>query len=103
MDRLWAPWRLKYIKGKKSKGCIFCHCAKGRSRKSLIFKTRHTIVLLNIFPYNNGHLMVAPIRHVREMSQLKNAQLLDLMHALEEAKKLLDKVLEPEGYNIGIN
>jgi len=47
--------------------------------------------------------MVAPIRHVREMSQLKDAQLLDLMHALEEAKKLLDKVLEPEGYNIGIN
>ncbi|KPK98452.1 MAG: hypothetical protein AMJ95_04265 [Omnitrophica WOR_2 bacterium SM23_72] len=103
MDRLWAPWRLKYIKGKKSKGCIFCLCAKARTRKSLIFKTRHTLVLSNIFPYNNGHLMVAPIRHIQDISQLEDDQLLDLMRTLEEAKKLLDKVLKPEGYNIGIN
>ncbi|MFH0826744.1 MAG: HIT domain-containing protein [Candidatus Omnitrophota bacterium] len=103
MDKLWAPWRINYIKGKKPKGCIFCLCAKGRGQKSLIFKTRHTLVLLNIFPYNNGHLMVAPIRHVRDMSQLKDEELLDLMRALEKAKRLLGKVLEPEGYNIGIN
>lgn len=103
MDKLWAPWRLKYIAGKKSKGCVFCQGAKGPNSKSLIFKTRHALVLLNIFPYNNGHLMAAPIRHIRDMSQLKDAELLDLMRALEKAKKLLDKVLEPEGYNIGIN
>ncbi len=103
MDKLWAPWRLKYIAGKKSRDCVFCQGAIGSSSKSLVFKTRHALVLLNIFPYNNGHLMVAPIRHIREMSQLTDAELLDLLRALERAKKMLDKVLKPEGYNIGIN
>jgi len=59
--------------------------------------------MLNIFPYNNGHIMVSPIRHVREFSQLKDIEILDLFKTLNSTKKLLDKVLKPQGYNIGIN
>lgn len=59
--------------------------------------------MLNIYPYNNGHLMVAPKSHIRDLSQLNDAQLLDLIKALNKAKKLLDKVLKPDGYNIGAN
>jgi ATP adenylyltransferase len=59
--------------------------------------------MLNIFPYNNGHLMVSPSRHIKELSRLEDREILDLFHALSKAKELLDKVLKPQGYNIGIN
>ena len=59
--------------------------------------------MLNIFPYNNGHLMVSPLRHIGEISRLNDTEALDLFHALTKAKGLLDKVLCPDGYNIGIN
>jgi ATP adenylyltransferase len=103
MDKLWAPWRINYIKGKKSKMCVFCQSAKGNHRKSLIFKTRYSLLLLNIFPYNNGHLMAAPKRHVRDLSCLEEAEVLDIIRTLNKAKKLLEKELRPDGFNIGIN
>jgi ATP adenylyltransferase len=59
--------------------------------------------MLNIYPYNNGHLMISPKRHVRDLTQLKEAEMLDFIKALNKAKKLLDKVLKPDGYNIGAN
>jgi ATP adenylyltransferase len=59
--------------------------------------------MLNIFPYNNGHVMIAPLRHARDFTQLNEGEALDLFQALNKAKRLLDKVLKPEGYNIGIN
>ena len=101
-DLLWAPWRINYIKAKQKKGCIFCQAAKGK-RDYVIFKTKHAIAMLNIFPYNNGHLMVSPVRHIRDISQLKDAEIVDLFRALNTAKKLLQKVLKPSGFNIGIN
>ena len=110
MDRLWAPWRIKYIKasatnigGKRRKKCIFCEGIKFKDRNYVVFKGKHAFSMLNIFPYNNGHIMVSPLRHVRELSQLKEAEVLDLFKTLNKAKKLLDKVLKPDGYNIGIN
>lgn len=96
--RLWAPWRIKYIRNPKSKKCIFCH-----PDKYVIFKTVHSIAMLNIFPYNNGHIMIAPIKHIKDFSLLNNTELLDLFKTVEKAKSLLDKVLQPQGYNIGIN
>jgi ATP adenylyltransferase len=101
-DLLWAPWRIAYIKGKKEKGCIFCRGVKNK-RNYVIFKTRHTIAMLNIFPYNNGHVMVSPIRHIRDLRQLKEAEIVDLFKALDKTRELLNKVLKPQGFNIGIN
>ena len=103
MDRLWAPWRINYIKAKKPKKCLFCQSQKSAAGRFVIFKTKHAIVLLNIFPYNNGHLLVSPLRHTRDIAYLKEAEILDLIKAVNRAKALLDKVLKPEGYNIGIN
>jgi len=68
-----------------------------------VFESAHSICLLNIFPYNNGHLMVAPKKHVKDLDELDSEQLLALVQDLLEAKKLLSKVLKPEGFNIGIN
>ena len=69
----------------------------------MVFKTKHAFCLLNIFPYNNGHLMVSPRKHVRNMDNLKDEELLDLCQAVSLAKKLLQKVLKPQGFNIGLN
>ena len=103
MDRLWAPWRIKYIKTKKSKKCIFCEGVKHKRKNYVILKTSHSIAMLNIFPYNNGHVMVAPIRHVSRLSQLKEGEALDLFRTLNKVQVLLDEALKPHGYNIGIN
>ncbi len=103
MDRLWAPWRIGYIKKIRKKKCIFC--AKNETQKNsyIVFKSRHSSCRLNIFPYNNGHLMVSPLRHVKDIAQLSDAELLDLFKSLDLAKKMLDQVLAPQGYNIGMN
>jgi ATP adenylyltransferase len=103
MDRLWAPWRINYIRARRTKKCLFCQSQKSSSGSFVIFKTRYAIVLLNIFPYNNGHLMVSPLRHVRDIAYLKEEEVLGLIKASNRAKALLDKVLKPEGYNIGMN
>jgi ATP adenylyltransferase len=103
MDRLWAPWRIKYVKGKKIKKCIFCQSLKNERKNYVIFKTKHSIAMLNIFPYNNGHIMVSPIRHIRDLTLLRDIEALDLIRTLNKAQDLLDKVLKPHGYNIGIN
>lgn len=103
MDRLWAPWRINYISGKKQKGCVFCQAKKLRTDDSVVFKTKYSLCILNIFPYNNGHLMLSPLRHVSELSGLKQQESADLFQTLIKAKILLEKVLKPEGFNIGIN
>lgn len=103
MDRLWAPWRISYIKAKKSKKCLFCQSKKSPPGEFVIFKTRYAVAQLNIFPYNNGHILVSPRRHVRAIANLDDAEILDLIKATNRAKALLDKVLKPEGYNIGMN
>jgi ATP adenylyltransferase len=104
MDKLWAPWRIKYISAKKKRtGCIFCRAGKGVSGERVIFKTKFSIVMLNIYPYNNGHLLVAPLRHIRDISLLSPEEALDLFACLKRAKSLLNRVLKPQGYNIGFN
>jgi ATP adenylyltransferase len=103
MDRLWAPWRIRFIRNKKQKKCIFCQALKSKAKNYVLFKTRYSLALLNIFPYNNGHSMVSPIRHVGDIAKLSDVEALDLFSALTKVRKLLDKVLKPHGYNIGIN
>jgi ATP adenylyltransferase len=104
MKKLWAPWRINYVQGKKAKGCIFCAAAKASGiAEHVVFKTKHSLCILNIFPYNNGHLMIAPLRHVRDLSKLNDGELLDLMRSVESARMLLERTLKPEGFNIGIN
>ena len=104
MDRLWAPWRINYISRKmKGKGCVFCRAKRSKSKDYVIFKTRLSIAMLNIYPYNNGHMLISPLRHIRDISQMKEDEILDLFKCLNQAKKLLQKVLRPQGYNIGFN
>lgn len=101
-NRLWAPWRIDYVQAKKPKGCIFCQAVRNK-RDFVVFRTEYSVVMLNIFPYNNGHLMVSPLRHVNDTVKLSEAEVVDLFAALNTAKGLLKAVLKPQGFNVGIN
>ncbi len=106
MDKLWAPWRSKYIaKVGSIKGCIFCSKPKSKKDKKnhIICRSRHSFSILNIYPYNNGHMMIVPYRHVNDIAKLNDEETLDLMHLLKKSQELLSKTMHPDGYNIGIN
>ncbi|MBM3248841.1 MAG: HIT domain-containing protein [Candidatus Omnitrophica bacterium] len=104
MNRIWAPWRIGYVQ-KKSKGCIFCRAAKSRLDKKyyVVYRSKFCFSILNVFPYNNGHIMIAPYRHRGDIADLTNDELLDLIKVLKISQRQLDKVLRPQAYNIGIN
>lgn len=104
-ERLWAPWRLEYIRGPKPGECIFCaRPAAGDDASSYIVRRgEHCFVMLNAYPYSNGHLMVAPYRHVSSITELDEPTLLELMTTARDALAALGAVYGPEGFNMGIN
>ncbi len=108
MKRLWAPWRLAYIAGARKpgpKGCLFCRLRRStaQSQDQIIFRGRQAFSVLNRFPYNNGHLLVVPYRHVSRLEALSEAEWLELFSLTKDALGRLEKVLKPHGYNLGIN
>ena len=105
MDVLWAPWRMTYIeRGGKAPECIFCTALAGDPRQRLVLgATAHTIVMLNLFPYQNGHLMVAPRRHTADLSALPAGEHTDLGETLRKALASLGDAFRPEGFNVGMN
>jgi ATP adenylyltransferase len=104
-DRLWAPWRLEYIKGPKEDECIFCTKPEaGDDRASYIVRRgERCFAILNAFPYNNGHLMISPYDHVPSIEELGAEALLELMTMAQSALTTLREVYSPEGFNLGIN
>lgn len=105
MERLWAPWRMEYIKGPRERTCIFCSKPRMKNdRKNLILiRGDHSFVILNAYPYNSGHLMVAPYRHVGDMRALRDNELLETMKLTRTCIDVLVKAMAPHGFNIGIN
>ena len=105
MKPLWAPWRMAYIEEEKLSGCIFCDKPKDRdSRASLVLaETGHTVVMLNKYPYNNGHILLAPKRHENKFSALPPEEYQDLSNALRLSLEVLERALRPGGFNLGMN
>lgn len=105
MESLWAPWRMDYILGEKEKGCFFCRKpAEGRDEDNLIlFRGREALVMMNKFPYNNGHLMIAPSRHCVDMEELTDGESDELFDLIKISVRVLKSALRPHGFNIGIN
>jgi len=107
MDKLWAPWRAKYVTKIAShpNKCIFCAMlAEKKDKSNYVFKrSKHSFAVLNIYPYNNGHVLVLPNRHVKEIKRLKMEEKLDLYALMEDTQNHLEKVMKPHGFNIGIN
>jgi ATP adenylyltransferase len=102
MERLWAPWRIDYITGAKPTGCIFC--LDGERRGNLVlYETSLLKVLLNRYPYNNGHLLVAPVRHLADPDLLTPGEMLGLFSAVALCRRVLLAASKPDGFNVGMN
>ena len=102
---LWAPWRLAYIKGEKEPGCIFCtRLARSTDEKDFILcRGERSFVILNAFPYTNGHLMIVPFDHISEVETLADATLAEMDQLLKQSITALKKAFAPQGFNIGWN
>ncbi|HPW76419.1 MAG TPA: HIT domain-containing protein [Candidatus Omnitrophota bacterium] len=107
MDRLWAPWRKTYLRSTrvKSKGCLFCGLRRSKDdRKNLVvFRGKRFLLILNRYPYNNGHLLIVPKRHLACISQLDQEERQDFFTMLDLAQSALQTALKPHGFNIGMN
>jgi ATP adenylyltransferase len=106
MDVLWAPWRMEYILSTQEDGsCIFCAGPdRDHDEERLILFVGHlSMVIMNRYPYNNGHLLVAPIRHVSGLEALSEEENLDLMRMLRQSVEVLKETMRPEGFNAGLN
>ena len=105
MDNMWAPWRMEYIQSDKSGECIFCTvpAAGEDADKKILFRGEHCFVILNIYPYSNGHLMVTPYRHLPCLSQLNDAEVQESGKLLQKSIAILREVYHPDGFNVGYN
>ena len=107
MKRLWAPWRKKYVTHQKPMRCIFCVACraprKNDGKKLVVCRSHHGFILLNLYPHNNGHVMVVPNRHVPSLERLTDAERLDLLRLVDRSLAILKKTLHPQGFNIGMN
>lgn len=107
MKRLWTPWRMAYIESDKSAGdgCLFCEKAReSRDRENLILRRgKRTFVILNLYPYNNGHLMVVPYDHCGSLEQLDAETLAEMMLQAKRCVEVLRRAMAPNGFNVGIN
>jgi len=108
MDVIWAPWRMSYIQdaGRKDGGCFFClpekHLGPDRD-KLVLYSDPLILVMMNLYPYNNGHLLVAPRRHVPSLSLATEAERLALINQVSRASDILADNMNPQGFNMGIN
>ena len=105
MDRLWAPWRLEYIQGPEAEGCIFCVDADQASDPERLIVTRgeSCYVMMNRYPYSNGHLMVSPYRHLADPADLETSEIQELHQLMVHSQGVLRDICCAEGFNVGWN
>ena len=104
MEQIWAPWRMEYIRMEKPKGCMLCQKPRENSDESnyILYRGKWNFIILNSFPYNPGHLMVAPYRHAN-LEELTNEEMMEHFDIVRRSTAALRRILNPHGFNIGIN
>jgi len=105
---LWAPWRIGYIQGiaDEAGACFLCREAAHPDPNGtglVVWRSRLSLVVLNRFPYNNGNLLIAPLRHIADLAEATDEEMLDLMRLVRDMQGLLSRVVSPHGFNVGIN
>ena len=110
MKRLWTPWRMAYLKAPKQsgrRGCIFCDKIRDNHAKDrenlLLWHGKRALVVLNLFPYSNGHLMVAPYQHTGALEALDGVTLKEMMLLVGRSIRALRRMMNPQGFNVGMN
>jgi ATP adenylyltransferase len=102
LDHLWSPWRLDYIIGPKDTDCVFCE-APQRGDPLIVFQGELAFVILNLYPYNNGHLMVVPYRHESTLAGLTGVEMNEVGQLVQRAESVLREAYRLEGINVGVN
>ena len=105
MDRLWAPWRIDYIKSEKEKGCIFCDKPAERDDRSMLilYRGENSFVIMNLYPYNNGHLMIAPYQHTDSTHELNSSSRSEIMELADQIMTIQKNIMNADGFNYGAN
>jgi ATP adenylyltransferase len=104
MEYLFTPWRMEYIRSAKKDGCVFCEMLERDDRAELILQRgRHAFLVLNRYPYNNGHFMSVPYRHVDTLELLSDEEMAEMMGLVTRGLTALRQAWDPEGFNIGAN
>jgi ATP adenylyltransferase len=98
---LWAPWRMEYLKGPRTEGCPLCDALE--HDRLILHRGERAFVIMNLYPYSNGHVMVAPAEHLAHLSDLDAEVSAEVMELTQRSMAALDKVVGPEGFNIGYN
>ena len=105
LNVLWAPWRMQYIEAPKADSCIFCILPDGSGLRSALILgvTPHARVMLNKYPYNNGHLLIAPLDHKARLDELTPQEHADIQQVIVQFVGLLERLMNAQGFNIGLN
>ena len=105
MEHMWAPWRMEYILSQKSNGCIFCDKPQQKKDRDnlILYRGDSSFIIMNYYPYNNGHLMIVPYKHISNLEELAVDNRNEMMEILSKAGEIIKKTMQPEGMNIGMN
>jgi len=105
MDRVYAPWRSKYFTMAPEEGCLFCNIQKAENdgEVGILKRGRHWFVVMNIFPYTSGHIMVVAVRHIERLGEITPEEGGELVELLAASERAIDEEYHPEGLNIGVN
>ena len=106
-ENLWAPWRINYVQGLDKKcDCFICHDLENPQddgKNLVLWRTKKSIVILNRYPYNNGHMLIAPVRHIGELDNADDDELLEMFKLIRVSQKALSLAIKPHGFNVGMN
>jgi ATP adenylyltransferase len=102
METMFAPWRMEYLVCEKQEGCVFCKCST-RCDDYIVFEGKTCFVMLNRYPYVNGHLMIIPQRHLGDISELTMEERSEIFALLDTSVKVLRDAMKPNGFNVGMN
>jgi ATP adenylyltransferase len=108
MEHLWTPWRMTYLQGNgpKLEGCLFCNVIstpEADAANLVLHRGQHTFIILNLYPYNNGHLMIVPYTHAASLETLSSEETGEMMTLSQKCLALLREAYNPQGFNMGIN
>jgi ATP adenylyltransferase len=104
MERLWAPWRVSYVTGSRPEGCVFCnHPSLSDEDALMVHRGETCFVVLNLYPFGSGHLMIVPFRHVASPGDLNTAERAEIWELLDKALAAIETALGAQGHNVGFN
>jgi len=106
MKRLWTPWRMQFVTAPRVEGCVLCDKAREEDHDRenyVLYRGATAFIILNLYPYNNGHIMIVPYAHVGELEKLKDECLAEMMSLAKRSVRALRKAIDPGGFNLGVN